>query len=165
MSKASKLPLGLVDNTVEKQFVYRRRIDGEQFYQGFSYRRGKKREDVLKTAIRFANKKNKELGPVQRTPVGIMTRRNESGVVGVGLSRNVVSGNEYWSWVARWPGNQSGIRFSIKSSGGDNNAYLLACVAREFQTKDRKKIDSTLKRWRANGKAAKFLKIKGLKLV
>jgi hypothetical protein len=165
MRKTSRLPLGLVDNTAEKQFVYRRRLHGKPYYRGFSYRGDAKKSAVKKEAVRYAHQMNDRLGPTITTPKGTKTVRNSSGVVGVGLSRNTVRGQEYYSWVARWPGNQSGTRFSVDAHGGDNKAFLLACISRELETDDRKKIDRAYKRWRQSGKAQKFLNRKQLKLV
>jgi hypothetical protein len=165
MRKMSRLPLGLVDNKAEKQFVYRRRLHGKPYYRGFSYRGTEKKSFVKEQAIRYARKMNDRLGPTVTTPKGVKTARNSSGVVGVGLSRNTVRGHEYYSWVARWPGNQSGTRFSVDAHGGDNKAFLMACISRELETDDRKKIERAYKRWRVTGKARTFLQKKQIRLV
>lgn len=167
MPKTRKLPLGLTDNRAEKQFVYRRRKNGKHFYHSFSYTQssGKKKSEVKKEALLYAEAMNRRLGAVTTTLKGTMTERNSSGVVGVGLARNVVRGHEYYSWVARWPGNQAGTRFSVNACGSDNKAFLMACIARELETSDRKKLEQVYKRWRQSGKAQKFIGKKQLKLV
>ncbi len=165
MRKRNRLPLGLTDNKAEKQFVFRRYKNGKFYYRGFSYCRGKKKAEVKKAALAFAHETNERLGPTTTTPKGTKTSRNTSGVVGVGLARNVVNGHEYYSWVARWPGNQAGTRFSVNACGSENKAYLMACVARELETDDREKIERAYRRWRQSGKAQKFLSRKQLKLV
>lgn len=165
MPKKKELPLGLVDNTAERHFVFRRIKKGKRYYRGFSYRQDQEREKVKRAAIRYANKMNREIGPPETTPVGTMTSRNSTGVVGVALSRNEVAGNEYFSWVARWPGNRSGVRFSLNAHGGDDRAFLLACIAREIKTADLARIERTYKRWRQSGKAQQFLDRKRIEVV
>jgi len=165
MDKYDNLPLGLVDNVAERQFVYRRNKGDKRVYQGFSYRGDKQRESVRRKAIAFAHKTNKQLGPVARTPVGKMTVRNSSGVVGVAISKNCVKGVEYWSWVARWPEQPSGVRFSIDRHGGEDQSFLYACIARELRVTDREEIKKIYKRWLKDGTAKKYLKKKGVKLV
>lgn len=92
------------------------------------------------------------------TPKNRMTKRNQSGVVGVHAAPSVIrkqSGKEYtyWRWIARWPGckPRSGIGWSVNTLG-DDDAFVLAVLSRRLESTDRKRIRAHLAR--INGKKA-----------
>lgn len=89
--------------------------------------------------------------PSQRE--GRMSVRNSSGVVGVWPSidrrksgREVL---EYCRWGARWPNcpNRGGIRFSV-AIYGDDDAFVLACLAVQNKSVDRDWLVKKLNRIR-----------------
>ena len=85
--KQRDLPLGLVDNKIEKCFYFRRNRNGSRNPKYFSYRRGRSYDAVHAEAIAYALAMNEKFGPPPPTsPKGRMTRKNTSGVVGVRLS-------------------------------------------------------------------------------
>ena len=72
--------------------------------------------------------------------------RNRSGVVGVCFCprrRILKSGREaaYPAYSARWPGARSGVTWMFASSGGEENAFLHACVCRDLRTADRLRVE------------------------
>ena len=91
--------------------------------------------------------------PARIPRLDLKTTRNTSGVVGVRLANATRSrnGHDYpdWRWVAFWPGcpQASGIGWSVKKYG-DGRAFVSACIARQLQSIDRKKIDAKVDRLR-----------------
>ena len=86
---------------------------------------------------------------------GLKTTRNVSGVVGVRLANATRSrlGHEYpdWRWVAFWPGcaRASGIGWSVNKYG-DGRAFVSACLARQSESLDRRRIDARVERLRGS---------------
>jgi hypothetical protein len=154
------LPLGLVHNHQERSYCYRRGTKRKPVY--FSYRRGKDHEGVLAEALHYAHEKNQELGPTPKPAKGLLTLRNTSGVVGVNLDQQIIKENTYYSWAARWPGNRAGVRFSINSWGGDEKSFLLACISRELESKDRELIQHTYRQYQQENKLEHYLRCKNL---
>jgi len=73
-------------------------------------------------------------------------KRNQSGVVGVffrGGGRVLKSGGaaQYPAYVARWPGAKTGVAWMFNTSGGEDGAFLRACLCRELRTADRLKVE------------------------
>ena len=84
--------------------------------------------------------------------------RNRSGVVGVFFRpgrQTLRSGRvaEYPSYVARWPGEPSGVRWRFGRSGGEENAFLRACLSRELRTRDRCRVEWALRSLSAESRA------------
>jgi hypothetical protein len=154
------LPLGLVHNHQERSYCYRRGTKRKPVY--FSYRRGKDHEGVLAEALHYAHAKNQELGPTPKPAKGLLTLRNTSGVVGVSLDQQSIRANVYYSWTARWPGNRAGVRFSINAWGGDEKSFLLACISRELESKDRELIQHTYHQYQQENKLEPYLHRKSL---
>jgi hypothetical protein len=72
--------------------------------------------------------------------------RNRSGVVGVFFrpqGRILKSGRSaaYPAYVARWPGAKAAVKWMFASSGGEEGAFLRACLCRELQTADRLRVE------------------------
>lgn len=72
--------------------------------------------------------------------------RNQSGVVGVffrGGGRILKSGDtaEYPAFIARWPGSKAGVTWMFTTSGGEEGAFIRACLCRELRTADRLRVE------------------------
>ncbi|MEM9079701.1 MAG: hypothetical protein AAGC74_03310 [Verrucomicrobiota bacterium] len=82
---------------------------------------------------------------------------NQSGVVGVYLSKVVMSNRkqkyEYWRWVAKWPGCKlkGGVTWSV-SKHGEDDAFALAVLSREMRTEDREVVEARLEKLRGTKK-------------
>lgn len=88
--------------------------------------------------------------PVARE--GRMTKKNNSGVVGVYRSSGTIrnrDGKTYncSRWVARWPGCpfRGGLSWSVKEFG-EEGAFALAVIARELRTVNRDRVMDYLER-------------------
>jgi hypothetical protein len=88
--------------------------------------------------------------PPPETSAGKIGKRNSSGVVGVHYSHDIderYPGCEYESYVASWldeDGRRKNMRFSCHKYGDD--AFELACLAREKKLNDRAKVVALLGR-------------------
>lgn len=82
--------------------------------------------------------------PPPKTSENKLGKRNKSGVVGVHHSHDVderYPGCEYESYIASWlddDGRRKNVRFSCNKYGDD--AFELACLAREKKLTDREKV-------------------------
>ncbi len=77
---------------------------------------------------------------------GLLTTRNRSGVTGVFFRpgyRTLRSGRfvTYPAYVARWPGARGGLKWMFTTSGGEEGAFLRACIARELRCADRLRVE------------------------
>jgi hypothetical protein len=75
-----------------------------------------------------------------------LSARNRSGVVGIFLHRSfhrLKSGQiaAYPGYVARWPGSPIGSKWMFATSGGEEGAFLRACLARELRSADRCRVE------------------------
>jgi len=80
-----------------------------------------------------------------------LTRRNKSGVVGVSYSSRERQGQISAYWVAQWTGDDGSrrtISFSIEKYG-EEEAFGLACIARELLSTDREEVEQQYTRRRA----------------
>lgn len=71
--------------------------------------------------------------------------RNRSGVVGVFFRdgfRVLKSGRPaaYPGYVTRWPGARVGVKWMFSTCGGEEGAFLHACLSRELRSADRLRI-------------------------
>jgi hypothetical protein len=104
--------------------------------------------------------------PAPETSAGKIGKRNSSGVVGVHYSHDVderYPGCEYESYVASWldeDGRRKNMRFSCHKYGDD--AFELACLAREKKLADRDKVVALFSR-RQKSKPKKSAKSKPAK--
>ena len=107
-------------------------------------------------AQKWIKKMKKELGP-EAERKGRMTRRNQSGIVGVWPRitnfKTKNSDIDYCRWYARWPGCplKGGISFSVEKFG-DDEAFALAYLARENETVDREWIEKRFKTFKKTKK-------------
>jgi hypothetical protein len=75
-----------------------------------------------------------------------LSSRNRSGVAGVFFRpgyRTLRTGRfvSYPAYVARWPGALGGLKWSFNTSGGEDGAFLRACVSRELRSADRCRVE------------------------
>jgi hypothetical protein len=146
MRAARDLPLGLVDNRIERYFVYRRGDKGRRPGTYFSYRH-RDREEAKKEAVAFTVETNAKLGPsIRASTKGRMTSANTSGEVGVHPARTIVekdNGNiyEYQSWVSNWPRcpYKGGLKWASLQKT-DDGAYVLAVLSRRMESINRNAI-------------------------
>jgi hypothetical protein len=105
--------------------------------------------------------------PARVARKGLRTTRNSSGVVGVRLANATRSrnGHDYpdWRWVAFWPGcaQSSGIGWSVNKYG-DGRAFVSACLARQTEWLDRRRIDARVDRLRGTATYRAMLRKKRL---
>lgn len=83
-------------------------------------------------------------------PAAKPTARNRSGVVGVFFrpgNRVLKTGRAtaYPCFVARWPGARAGVKWMFLKSGGEDGAFLRACLSRELQSADRCRVEWALR--------------------
>ena len=139
---------GITRYDIEEQgtYGYMMRISraGEHINEFFSDKNHKGKRKALEAARkRYAQLKRKL--PPPKTTKGIRTARNTSGVVGVHLAVcESASGDRYSSFCASWKtkeGERGKISFSFKKYG-KKKAWELACLARELEVTDRKKIET-----------------------
>lgn len=110
-------------------------------------------EAAERAAKKWIGGKKKVLPPPQ-TSKNIMTNRNQSGVVGVRLARNLKRKPngleyEYWRWMAFWPDCPftGGLGWSINKHG-ENDAFVLAVLSRKLESVNRDRILLELERIR-----------------
>lgn len=75
-----------------------------------------------------------------------LSPRNRSGVAGVFLHTSLhrlKSGRvaAYPAYVARWPKSPIGLKWMFATSGGEEGAFLRACITRELRTADRCRVE------------------------
>ena len=142
---------------------------GVQHQKNFSLRQYRNWEAAERAANRWVAKMKKELPP-EIPRKGRMTTRNSSGVVGVWpvIDRHKRDGQmyEYARWGARWPGCavRGGIRFSVNEYG-DDDAFVLACLAVENEQTDRKWLVQKLKRVKKTKRYNQYLENKQIEFV
>ncbi len=75
-----------------------------------------------------------------------LSARNRSGVAGVFLHTSLhrlKSGRvaAYRGYVARWPRSPIGLKWMFATCGGEEGAFLRACITRELRTADRCRVE------------------------
>lgn len=100
---------------------------------------------------KWITEQKKILPPTRMNEEGRMTRRNRSGVVGVYLScavRRKPNGAEYayWRWIACWASCpfKGGLTWTINDETSEDDAFALACLARDMRSIDRNDIRERL---------------------
>lgn len=122
------------------------RRQGETHTQYFTLAKYGEWEKAEAAARRWVKKRLAELPPPTSSK-DRLTKRNTSGVVGVRLADATrrKNGKEYpdWRWVAFWDNcpQAGGIGWSVKKYG-DRRAFVMACLARHFETVDRERLDA-----------------------
>ncbi|MEM9941481.1 MAG: hypothetical protein AAF939_07805 [Planctomycetota bacterium] len=140
---------GITRYDIEEQgtYGYMMRIsrEGKHYNEFYSDKKFKGKRKAL-TAARKRYEELTKLLPPPKTTKGIQTKRNRSGVVGVHLAVcESVYGEKYQSFCASWKtdgGERGKVSFSFKKYG-KKKAWEMACLARELETTDRKKIEKT----------------------
>ena len=142
---------------------------GEKYSKNFTLRQYKTWKAAEAAAKKWVAEMLKKLPP-PADRAGRMSVRNSSGVVGVwpSIDRRK-SGNrylEYCRWGARWPGCEfkGGIRFSV-SQYGDDDAFVLACLAVEHKSVDREFLLKKLKQIKGKKAYNAFLDQKEVEFV
>lgn len=138
---------GITRYDIEEQgtygFMMRISRNGEHTNEFFSDKNHKGKKKALEAARKRYQQLKAKLPP-PRTTKGIKTARNQSGIVGVHLAVcESVYGEEYSSYCASWKtkeGKRCKLSFSFKKYG-KKKAWQLACVARELESNDRKKVE------------------------
>jgi len=119
---------------------------GRRFYRCFALRRHGSWEAAEAAARLWLRPVLAQLAALP-TDAERPTSRNRSGVAGVFFRtrpRRLKSGQEalYPSYVARWSGAPaSGITWMFANSGGEDGAFLRACLSRELRTVDRLRVE------------------------
>jgi hypothetical protein len=136
-----KLPLGVTESRTEPWFRYSRGQHGKPRY--FYYGSKRTKNEARQAVVALATRENKVWTPkIIAARKGRRTKSNTSGVVGVSikLEKGRVRGSRYRYWWARWPGNPSGVKFSILEYK-DAKAFSLAQIARELELTDKTAIE------------------------
>lgn len=136
----------LTRNERERCVMARVQRTGLRFYRCFALRRHgswEAAEAAARLWLRPVLAQLATLPPGLRRP----TLRNRSGVAGVFFRtrpRLLKSGRTaaYPAYVARWPGAPAaGVTWMFTSSGGEDGAFLRACLSRELATADRLRVE------------------------
>ncbi len=161
---ARVLPEHLTDNVSSKCFVFRHPNLLQRKSVVFSYAHNRDKSAVREKAINFAVKMNEALGPVPpRSPVGRMSSRNKSGIVGIYPKRSLAKRNGvyYYSWAARWKGcpKPGGISWPCIEHT-DNGAYILAALTHEMRTVDRDRVIEEFEKIKGTPKSKAILRFR-----
>ncbi|MGV3484429.1 MAG: transcriptional regulator [Planctomycetaceae bacterium] len=130
---------------------------GEHTNEYFADKRcGGKRKALAAAKQRYAEL-CEMLGPVQNATKDLLTHRNTTGKVGVHVAYtfdNRWPNCEYLAYCASWKspeGKREKINFSWNKYG-EREAWELACIARDHETKDREKVLQIRDRAKRKGK-------------
>ncbi len=159
----------LTRNAPSKCVMARLTRKGVNYQENFTLAQYKTWAKAEAAGERWVKKMIKELPPVE-SGKGRMSKRNESGIVGVYAQLNVDrrTKNHYHDarWSARWPGcpNKGGVSFSA-SKYGENEAFAMAYLARTNETVDRDWIANKLKSFKKTKAYSAILKKKQIQFV
>lgn len=139
-------PRHLTRNEREGCVMARVQRTGLRFYRCFALRRHGS-WDAAEAAARLWLRP--VLARLASLPDGrsIPTARNRSGVVGVFFrtrARTLRSGRAaaYPAYIARWPGApMAGVTWMFTTCGGEDGAFLRACLSRELRSADRLRVE------------------------
>lgn len=127
--------------------------DATQHQENFSLKKYGSWESAESAAQSWISELKSSLPESRRNEVNRLTTRNASGVVGVWLSKNVYRRKDrkkqvYWSWKSKWPGCElsGGLAWKISEGLIDDDAFVLAVLARKHQSVDREFLKSELLR-------------------
>ena len=119
---------------------------GEKFNQFFSDSAFGGKRKALKAAQDQYEQWVAEL-PAPETTKNLKSARNTTGKVGVHIAQAETDGTTYFSYCSSWvdtDGKRRKISFSW-SKYGKKDAWELACLARDNETTDRKRIEQMYK--------------------
>lgn len=132
-------------------YMVRMSRQGKRVSKFFSDSHWGSKKAALQAAKETQAKLLKQLGPIQSSTRGQVTSRNSTGQVGVHVAYSVDSrytGCEYYAYCASWVGDD-GKRKKVSFAWnryGKENAWELACLAREKLNTDRDKVVALLER-------------------
>ncbi|MFC5049956.1 hypothetical protein ACFPK9_04955 [Rubritalea spongiae] len=134
----------LTRNTQTKVVMARIMRDATLHQENFSLKRYGTWEAAEMAAEKWVSERKSSLPESRKNEVGRMTSRNASGVVGVWLAKNVYRPKKgkrkiYWAWKSKWPGCElkGGLSWRITDDLIDDDAFVLAVLARKHRTVDR----------------------------
>ncbi|WP_157726473.1 hypothetical protein [Imhoffiella purpurea] len=140
----------LTKNEKEKCVMARIMRHNKMHQANFTLNEYKTWECAEAAAKKWVKEKLEELP--ERLPIkGRKTSRNKSGIVGVQLAHSFKQerGNVYesWRWLAFWPDCpfKGGISWAIPKYG-DDEAFVLAALARRSESVDRDALMNELRR-------------------
>lgn len=135
----------LTRNERERCIMARVQRTGRRFYRCFGVRRHGSWEAAEAAARLWLRPVIASLSaaPAHEARPGA---RNRTGVVGVCFRprrRTLKSGRAaaYPAYIARWPGAKAGVTWMFTSNGGEDGAFLRACLCRELKTADRLRVE------------------------
>jgi hypothetical protein len=117
---------------------------GTRFYRCFALRRHGSWEAAVAAARLWLRPVLAGL-PSAHAREGRLGERNRSGVVGVFFrpGRCVLKSGRpalYPGYVARWPGGERAVKWMFTTCGGEESAFLHACLSRELRCADRLRV-------------------------
>ncbi len=124
---------------------------GKRVSKFFSDLQWGSKKAALQAAKETQAKLLKQLGPIQASTRGQVTSRNSTGQVGVHVAYTADSryaGCEYYAYCASWvddDGKRKKVSFAWNRYGKEN-AWELACLARQKLNTDRDKVVAMLER-------------------
>ncbi len=139
---------------------------GTAYQKNFTLRQYKTWAAAEKAAQKWVKSTLKELPPPSPRK-GRMTKRNQSGIVGIWprLSTHKREDQEYQycRWYARWPGCplKGGVSFSAEMFG-DEDAFAMAWLALDNETVDREWVKKKMKTFKGSKKYKEILSKKQL---
>ena len=142
---------------------------GEKYHKNFPLSKYKTWPAAEREARKWVDQMLKKLPP-RASRRGQPSDRNESGVVGVWavIDKHTVNGKtyEYCRWGARWPDCpvRGGLRLSV-NKWGDNDAFVMACLAVKHEKADRKWLERRLKKIKGTAEYRNWLKMKRVEFV
>ncbi|NJR57625.1 MAG: AP2 domain-containing protein [Cyanobacteria bacterium CRU_2_1] len=116
---------------------------GTQYAKFFSDKKYGGKEEALKAAEQHFDELDKQM-PLD-SPVGRMSVRNRSGIVGVSRTKSTRRGHEYEYWQAWWGSGdyRKSVKFSILKYG-EEKAKQLAIEARRAWEREAEQGDDVL---------------------
>lgn len=145
----TRRPAHLTRNVRERCVMARAQKAGLRFYRCFALAHYSTWESAEAAARLWLRPILARLSLLPSSPARL-TARNRSGVVGVHFraGRHVLKSGrptEYPAFVARWPGSTRGVKWMFRKSGGEDGAFLRACLSRELRTSDRVRVEWALR--------------------
>lgn len=145
----------LTRNKKNKSIVGRIMRQGKMYQKSFPLSKFKTWKAAEKAGKAWVDEILPTLPPCVMNERNRMTRRNNSGVVGVHLAYKSItkkSGKQYgyWSWVARWPDcpKKGGIAWHVSATMSDEDAFVLAVLTRQMESVDKEEVLAKFRRIR-----------------
>lgn len=142
---------------------------GVKYQKNFSVKKNGGWIKSRKLAAAWIAEQKEKLPPSEMNQKGRMSAKNRSGVVGVYLENKKTKGRQggeyiYRTWSARWPGCpfKGGISWPVGNKFTEEEAFVLAYLAREMECVDRDVLQAKLRRIRNRSSYQKMLSLKKL---